>query len=203
MKESAKHIIEGVIVLLIVLFIFSYLTDPWMRYRVESVVHGFGADLEQTIDNIPTPSMANCENLAMQMIPDNLTYIINGSYLVRYSDVGCVNSFDDGSKIDKCKDFHYRKGTEKGENINYFYHFSFSAFFDETGSIPYSKSIIDSKGNILGDRKFNFNPVIEKIPGTEEHHESINMEWTTQQFEIVNPNITSCHWITDEGEVIA
>lgn len=94
------------------------------------------------------------------------------------------NNWFDKDNIDK----YYTKGSQKGENINYFY-------YRGPRNKPYtlSETAIDDQGNILGIKKAEYFPVLEPMPQTQETYQTIvGLKRLKQKFKLYDIEIVSC-----------
>ncbi|MFC2136131.1 hypothetical protein ACFLTH_16065 [Bacteroidota bacterium] len=103
----------------------------------------------------------------------------------------------DKTAVENAEDVHYRSGSEKGENVKYFY-----AEDDKTfakNNLGYTKQSVSEDGTILGDNVFSVSLVLNPLPNTRLDDivtivgipQIMN---STQDFEIVEVRFSSCKW---------
>lgn len=157
-----KSIITSVFILVIALFIFSYIFDPSVKYQTKN----FLLDIkEKTLDTnkISIPLKLGCGKKASELVPKYLIFIDPETKFVGHYPIGNSEShWANGEVIETIflenirEDIFYldeiRKGTKESENVNYFYDRDFK----------YNKKIISSNGEILGTRNFTVVPVLKK-----------------------------------------
>lgn len=77
----------------------------------------------------------------------------------------------DGTTIGGLSSTMVEKGSEAGENINYYYARPIFISVQEYG-YTYSRTVIDKEGNILGTNSFKINPVFKVIHDTVKNEEN-------------------------------
>ena len=127
---------------------------------------------EKTTTKIKKP-FGSCEKKASELMPKYLVISSN-----RHTQI--ENRFADGQTFTFIADPNYRaalyscirKGSNEGENINYYYLREGSnepdimlgeTYTTCTSKISYSKQMIDENGKILGTRSFSFSPTFLKL----------------------------------------
>ena len=105
-----------------------------------------------------------CEEFAKTLFPKNINLMTAESYIywrLEYKIVGEAKTKDaiwnDGTKISA--ETYFEKGSNPGENINYFYYRRI--YEDDLDGIRYGKTLIDSKGDIVGDFSFGILPTLK------------------------------------------
>lgn len=136
---SLKHIIESVIILVIALFIFSYIFNPFVKYETKQYFSDIKNKLSSNIEKIPTSEKIECEEKAKELVPKYLIL----PRMTTWKDNTTMNKNIEG----------LRKGSKEGENINYIY---------LEGNSSYNKKIISKDGKVLGTRRFAIRPTLKE-----------------------------------------
>jgi len=74
---NINYIIESVVVLVIALFIFSYLFNPDVKYQTKEYISNLKDKLSSNVEKIPTPEKLNCKEKASELVPKILNIFKN------------------------------------------------------------------------------------------------------------------------------
>lgn len=158
---------------------------------------------------IPLSTSNKCEELAEELIPKNITLWKRESPYFGYPEEWHTveyNHWNDGSEITApfLSSIEFYIGRSEGENVNYYYFYAGDYIQFQDNSLTYSKEIIDKDGTILGTRAFKIRPTLKPLPGSEGIYKTpiTGAQYESKKFEIIEPNIVYCHWVTKDGEVI-
>lgn len=157
------YIISSVIILVLALMIFSYITDPISRQPILEFFLDLKGKVKSNLDTIPTQQKNFCEENARKLLPDYL-YLHNESYdlpmnlheIPKDYVTPVINQWLDGEIIGKLSTSSVRNGVEVGENTNSIYY---------SGALHYVKKIIGKEGMILGYNNFTYVPkIVTELP---------------------------------------
>ena len=70
---TLKNIIEGVVILVIALLIFSYIVDPTVKYKIKNAFSEVKSDIKSNIKEVHTTKEISCEEKAKELFPENIT----------------------------------------------------------------------------------------------------------------------------------
>ncbi|PIN78918.1 hypothetical protein COV14_01645 [Candidatus Woesearchaeota archaeon CG10_big_fil_rev_8_21_14_0_10_33_12] len=211
---TLKNIIEGVIILVIALLIFSYIVDPTIKSKIKNTFLGVKSDIESNIQEIPTYNEIktslnegkSCEEKAKELFPENITVIVSEGkvyYLKGGNKYNLGSTWKDNSSF-YSGSIYLRKGIYEGENINYYYLTNLGAFdfiTIENDLFTYNKKIINEDGIVLGNNEFKVIFVLKPILNSrrEEYYYNgwgnpmgINI---VEDCEIIEYKFVSCNWV--------
>jgi len=189
---TLKNVIEGVVILLIALLIFSYIVDPTVRYKITNVLSEVKSDIKSNVEEtpkiigIPITKETSCESFAKNLIPKEMVLSFNmwkgDSYDYdwdkkewRLKDFN-ISNFIESNVISVSIDWLDGKETEflsssVTEPLKFgwqkgqntnYLYFSKPTWEEK---IQYSNKLIDKEGNILGTFSFSLTDVILKPKG--------------------------------------
>ncbi len=144
--------------------------------------------------NFVTPTGISCSSKAKELVPTEITLLRNDM-----TDFWTVESVipiggptplhwkDDTESMSQVR---FRNGNVQGQNINFYY---------SDYPFIYKKQIIDSSGNILGDRGFNAYLTLKPIENSS-RREGKTWFLNFMTFEVVDVNIQNCQWISEPSK---
>lgn len=202
---KAWNIIAVIITIFAIFTWIAYFSSPYASHSLSNIgsnLRSIGSKLssgaKSSVSEV-TGKISGCNELARELVPGTIT-LTDASY-VRYKEGVWIpikeNHWIDGSKMVSDMYYQYityRAGSGEGQNINYFYREIFVVGDDEH-HFTYSKKIVDTSGVILGTRTFIIDPILKPLPETK--RQKYEGGRSTQQFEIIEPNIKNCDWVTD------
>ena len=142
------------------------------------------------------PEINDCETQAKEMIPDRVVLVKINSTNDTWSHEEVFNWLDN-TEVKNADKVTYRAGSERGENINYYYSMGEDLF--AKNHLSYTKQSVDKDGVILGDNSFAVDFVLKPLPKTRIDETVIvvgatQVVKTTQEFEIIDKEFSTCKW---------
>ena len=134
---------------------------------------------------VPAKGSTECKDFVKSMVPSYIT----GPVPIDSRVYGMSGKWLDNSKIDIDKDMAFKKGSEVGQNINYYYP---AATFEEDQTIEYTKEIISAEGVVLGVNSFKIKFLLDPITGTTK---SGPVGSRVMDYRILNYEIVEFHFI--------
>jgi len=147
----------------------------------------------------PEEQELSCEEWAESMFPSSWVFLqeVTQDPILTKEILGLrEGTWSDGAMIRGTSSTKIQKGSEAGENINYYYSKPiFPGLDEEKYGFLYSEKIIDDKGTVLGENSFKIRPVFKVFTDIVKDEENkwgdpIKIRYLTVT--IVEPNIVSC-----------
>ena len=170
-----KQIIVWVIVLVVAMYIFSYISNPRTKMKATVLFENVNTKVKQMSANIPNTTeykaaekIDYCIDQAEKLIPDYLVVTNRQDNRFEYINF----EWKDGSELKLYTPYFFpSKGSHQGQNINLYYPYQ---------TFEYSKKIINESGDVLGTRRFIFQPhALDEIEINIEFDSEINIEEKT------------------------
>jgi hypothetical protein len=197
---------EVIFFLVLVIFIFLIsgcaITTPEITSQPNTIV-------EKSVENKsvqpvekPVVKELNCSDWARSLFPEQWVFqqdvthnpVISGEVLSLRQ-----GRWRDGSAIRGTSSTKIQPGSEKGENIHYYYTRPiFIAMEQDKYGYSYSEKVIDAQGNLLGENSFKIRPVFKVLFDTvkeekDAYNNTISMRYLSLL--IAEPNLLSCEKI--------
>ena len=192
MNKSTKWII----LILLAVVIITYTVEPSSKFNIRNYI-----PTQSKTDSSFKADLSECEAWASKLIPQAITlYTRNDKWHIKKLIWNDNNSFNN---IGNIHSIYFVKGYKNNQNINYLYS---SKFVTGSDSFPYSETVINEEGVILGKNTFSVKLTVKPIPGSEgKIYYRDYPEWQTtdkemvdsKEFEVVDYEISNCNLIKD------